>query len=304
MFGYVKPYTPELKMREYEAYRGLYCGLCRAMGRVTGQTSRLTLNYEFVFLTAVRMLLAGVTPEYKKGRCAVHPVKARSIAAFCPETEYAAAVSALLASGKAQDDRFDEKGLKRLCAVLVTPYFSAISRRAGHALGETSEESASVVAESLFEVRTLEEQGCESVDLLAEAFGKLTSHIFAAGFDGAEARIAREVGRGTGRFIYVADALDDLVSDVKKGSFNPIAALYGDSATVKREGKVYLSEEVAASVVTGAYLELDRLAHAVELACDMGERTLGAIVKNTVYLGMPKVLEDIVSRRTGKSEKK
>ena len=31
MFGYVRPYKPELKVREYEMFRAAYCGLCWAL---------------------------------------------------------------------------------------------------------------------------------------------------------------------------------------------------------------------------------------------------------------------------------
>ena len=37
MFGYVKTVRGELRIREYEYYRASYCGLCRAMGKCTGQ---------------------------------------------------------------------------------------------------------------------------------------------------------------------------------------------------------------------------------------------------------------------------
>ena len=47
MFGYVMPYVPTLQVQEYELYRAVYCGLCREMGRITGQASRLTLSYDF-----------------------------------------------------------------------------------------------------------------------------------------------------------------------------------------------------------------------------------------------------------------
>ena len=45
MFGYVKPAYGELRVREHELYKAYYCGLCRAMGRTTGQLSRFSLNY-------------------------------------------------------------------------------------------------------------------------------------------------------------------------------------------------------------------------------------------------------------------
>ena len=42
MYGYVRPHIPELKVGEYERYRAVYCGLCRSMGRLTGQASRIS----------------------------------------------------------------------------------------------------------------------------------------------------------------------------------------------------------------------------------------------------------------------
>ena len=50
MFGYIRPFYSELRIREYHYYRGVYCGLCRAQGRCTGQCSRMTLSYDFAFL--------------------------------------------------------------------------------------------------------------------------------------------------------------------------------------------------------------------------------------------------------------
>ena len=45
MFGYIKTCTPQLRLCEWEAYRGIYCGLCRTLGRRFGPLARLTLSY-------------------------------------------------------------------------------------------------------------------------------------------------------------------------------------------------------------------------------------------------------------------
>lgn len=66
---------PSWKVAEYEKYRAAYCGLCVCIGRATGQISRVTLSYDLVFLAAVRMVLEGITPEFKPMRCLVHPLK-------------------------------------------------------------------------------------------------------------------------------------------------------------------------------------------------------------------------------------
>ena len=35
----------ELKFREFDRYRGFYCGLCRAIGRRCGRACRMALSF-------------------------------------------------------------------------------------------------------------------------------------------------------------------------------------------------------------------------------------------------------------------
>ena len=56
MFGYVKPYAPNLLVREHEFYKATYCGLCRTMRKSTGALSALSLSYDLVLLVLVRTL--------------------------------------------------------------------------------------------------------------------------------------------------------------------------------------------------------------------------------------------------------
>ncbi|HPV63556.1 MAG TPA: DUF5685 family protein, partial [Fervidobacterium sp.] len=34
IFGYVTPLKPELKIKEYDIFRGYYCGVCTALGKL------------------------------------------------------------------------------------------------------------------------------------------------------------------------------------------------------------------------------------------------------------------------------
>ena len=79
MFGYVKPDIPELKVKDNELYKATYCGLCKTMGKCTGCISRLTLNYDFVFLALVRMVLENVKGNVRMRRCMLHPLKKRPV---------------------------------------------------------------------------------------------------------------------------------------------------------------------------------------------------------------------------------
>ena len=71
MFGYVKPDIRELKVKEYDAYRAIYCGICKSTGRSLGQAARLALTYDAVFLAAARMLAAGVSPDLIRLSCGI-----------------------------------------------------------------------------------------------------------------------------------------------------------------------------------------------------------------------------------------
>lgn len=292
MFGYVKPFVPEMKVKEHEVYKAIYCGLCHAMGKETGQISRLTLSYDFALLATVRLLAKGSIVSFSKGRCIAHPVKPRLYVDDCDELRYAARVSALLVSGKLEDNVADEKLLKRIASHMARPAVSLMIKRAMSKADYGTEKVADTIPASLEALSSLENDGCTSLDTCAEVFGELTGEIFSAGLEGAEERITREIGRGVGRFIYVCDAVDDAPDDLKLGRFNPILSLYGDDAVEMKDGKSCLKESIADGVMTAALLDLERCATAAELLCDGRDKGLSEILRNIIYLGMPHVLKE------------
>ena len=75
MFGYVKTCTPQLRLCEWEAYRGIYCGLCRTLGRRFGPLARLTLSYDFTFYATLEMALREEVPEFRRRSCGVNPLR-------------------------------------------------------------------------------------------------------------------------------------------------------------------------------------------------------------------------------------
>jgi len=304
VFGYVKINAPSMRVREHELYRALYCGLCRSMGKHTGQLSRFTLNYDLAFLAAVRILATGESISVSRGRCMAHPLKKRAYVTDCTALAYAAEVSAVLTEGKLADDAIDEGAVKRTLARLLTPAVGAMVKKAKKHGAESVSYATSLTEEKLKLLTALERENCTSLDRTAEVFGELTGELFAAGLTGAPERICRELGRAVGRFIYVCDAADDAIDDLKKHRYNPILALYGTSAAVIKGNETFLSEKVAESLLTSALLDLERAATAVELLCDGAEsRDTAEIVRNIIYIGMPETLKSVLRRRTGKDEK-
>lgn len=271
MFGFVKPFVPLLRVGEHEFYRGAYCGLCHAMSKHTGASSSMTLSYDMVFFALVRGALAGDRYVLKKKRCAVHPLKKRTMMMQNPSLEYTAKVNALLVYHKIRDDIADERGIKKITAGALSPAVAKMKKRAG---ADASLEEA--VRRSLSELDKLEKEKCVSPDAAAATFGKLLADCLAWSLPERQARLAREIGLHTGRAVYLADAACDFWKDKKRGSYNPFV--------LSIEGS--MGEGDAQNIKNAVLLELDALVRALELVDYSGFDLTRECVLNVAAYGI------------------
>ncbi len=264
MFGYIKPMTEELKVKEHELYKSIYCGLCSAMGEHICTSNRLTLSYDIVFLALVRCCITGENIHIEKKRCMVHPVKPRN-RAYIPETlRYCARVSALLTYYNIKDDIEDGGNLS---SRLLLPSAKRYMKKADMPdLGDT-------IRTHLDELSSLEKKE-GSLDRNADCFGRLLGEVFAYGLDCAE---LYNFGYHIGKWIYIIDAADDFEKDKKAGEYNPLSEY--DS----------LPREVLNITCT---LELEAAYNSFNRT-DTCNQVLKAIIENILTLGMPKVCNEI-----------
>lgn len=279
MYGYVRIYAPELKVREQEYYRAVYCGLCRSMGKCTGQCSRATLSYDITFFALVRKALLGETIEVKPRRCMAHPLRRRPMAEPDDTLRLCAYLSAILAYHKIKDDRADEKGLKRAVATVATPYLSSLRRRAlrrGHTVTDDR------VASAMQALRHLEDERPMSVDEPADLFGNLMGALLSADLADDRAILANAIGRHIGRWIYILDAADDFEEDVRRARYNPFACLYRDPdmKSLPRERR----ETIRLSLMQ----ELAGLERAFDLLDVQDNPDLCGILSNILYESLPR----------------
>ena len=289
MFGYVKVNSAELKVREHELYKGAYCGLCRSMGKCTGQCSRMSLSYDFAFLVMLRLALSDTKMSFSQKRCLAHPLKRRNVMNRNEQLDACAYAAAILGYHKIRDDLGDEKGFKKVKARLYHPFVRSWRKRA---LKAGYSELDAKVSASLKRLAELEAQKKPSVDEPAAIFGEILSDITAFGLDGTEERIARTLGRCVGKWIYIVDALDDCAEDRERGRYNPFLLLYGGRAPDADE-----LESIAAAV------KVELLA--AEAAMDLLEtdkEPVRNIIENILYLGMPETVQRI-SNELGKDKK-
>lgn len=290
MLGYIKPAVGELRVREHELYRAAYCGLCRSMGKCTGCLSRMTLSYDFVFLALIRYALSGEKVRLDSGRCIAHPLKRRAYLVDSDQLRYCAGAAAVLLDGKNADDLADERGFKRLLAGAVSPVARSAAKRSD--LPELQE----TVGAELRALAELEAAESDDIDAAAECFGRLLGEVMAYGFGGAERRIAYEMGKYTGRFIYIIDAADDMAEDARRGRYNPFLKAYGTEVLEEREAgdhrgrtmkRTAPKKDVAEGILTAARLDLRRLESAENLI-DYGDmRQIRGVVGNIIGMGMP-----------------
>lgn len=66
MFGYVRANKPEMKIKDYEQYKAVYCSLCRELGRSFGIVPRMTLSYDFTFLALLRLAVSKECTVFEK----------------------------------------------------------------------------------------------------------------------------------------------------------------------------------------------------------------------------------------------
>lgn len=277
MFGYVKPDIKELLVKEHEFYKSTYCGICRSMKKHTGGLSIATITYDSVFLALVRM---AYIPDSELGssmrRCIVHPMKKRCMLNDNSAIEYTARAFAILSYYKMKDDLSDEGLAKRMLVSATRPILSSAKKRADLT------ELADIVKDRLNKISEIEREGRPSIDAPAELFGELLGEIFAFGLSGSDRLVTYECGFHLGKFILLADAIEDYDSDLKSGKYNPFVIAYG-GAKLTRENKQ--------NVKTALLIECKKLESAINLIPFENKITVENIVRNIIYLGLTKRIE-------------
>lgn len=284
MFGYVKPFIPNLRVKDYELYKSVYCGLCRSMKHHTGGISRLTLSFDMTFFALVRLALSEEDYGIRKRRCALHPIRKRPMMDDNETLAYTSYVSALLSFYKLADNVSDEKGIRRIAAKCAMPYARQIKKRA-NCVGK---EPCVIVEEAMAVLGALEKEACAVPDMPADIFGDMLGKLLAYGFDGAKAKIAHEIGLHTGRWVYLADAVFDYEDDKKSGSYNPFLFAFSDDS----EMAAFREQTLRAIMLR----ESDAIARALALIDFEGRLWLYDCMGNIIYDGMESALSNAVRK--------
>ena len=278
MFGYIRPQKSELLVREYEQYRGIYCSLCKQLGKSYGPFCRFTLSYDCTFLAMVAIGLSqNACPSFFSGRCVVNPLKK---CAYCKGGEnsfvFSAALSVIMTYYKVKDDIQDSGFGGRIRAYLALPFLWRPHKRAASQFPKLEQ----AVAGAIFQQKELENSGESSIDASAASTAEMLAKVFSLLAKGEkEQRVLHQFGYYVGRWVYLIDAADDLEKDLKKGSFNPFVLKFG----LKRESAPEEIRQAKFSCNQVLNLTLSQAIGALEL---LEFNAFGPIIKNIMYLGL------------------
>lgn len=285
MFGYIRPYKPELKISEFQTYNAVYCGFCRALG-ASGKLLRLTLSYDFTFFCLLSLSLKENFCGFETCRCPVKLFSKKPCVKQSESLDYAADLAILMLYGKLKDNIDDRDGalLSRLALLYLSPrYKKAAKRRSVE--NEVLLSYLSAQAECERQKSSLDACAHPTADLLSVFFKELSEE------DSQKENLSR-LGYVLGRWIYILDAADDLEKDIKKGSFNPLLSQSNPSKEQikKIREEVELSLNICISDLCDTFLKL-KLHH------------FGGIIENIIFLGL-KNTQSAVLHYQNKKERK
>lgn len=287
MFGYVRPDKNELLVREYDAYKAVYCTLCRELGKHYNIFTRMVLSYDVTFYTMIALDFSGAAPKVRKGRCVVNPLKKCN---FICEGEEAyhkgAALTVIMAYHKVMDNIHDEGFFKSLAARLTRPFLAGAAKKAAKEyplMGKALEEMMAAQAQ-------VELAPDSSLDACCDPTAKALSVILAelAGGDEAKQLVLSQLGYFLGRWVYTMDAADDLKEDMKEGGFNPLIRRLGLTGTEIPPDKQSKVDEECNRILNHNVAQLVPAVHLLDLG------RYGSIVENVIEKGLPEVQREIL----------
>jgi hypothetical protein len=217
MFGYIQPDNPYLFKKDETLYQALYCGLCKSIGAGCGQMSRSLLTYDMAFVSALCHNIMNADITIQKQRCAVHLIKKRPVAVPDEISVLLGCVNTAFGYFKLRDDR--EDGDKRgMLAFLYKKGFARVLKK--------HPEVAQIVQEFTDTQREIEQKNSAVIDEACEptamAMRKLSRYVLKEYSTPQTEQLFYDLGK----WVYLADALDDYEKDVKKGRYNVLYQTY------------------------------------------------------------------------------
>ncbi len=281
MFGYITIDKGEMLCKDYEAYKAVYCSLCKLLGKEYSFLSRFILSYDCTFYAVVALSLSDECPGFCTGRCTFNPLKkCNYLKLQKKELSVASALSVITLYYKIVDNIADGGFFEKLGCLFLKPMVSLWRNKAKRKYPEI-EQAVKTMSVMQFEVEKDSDCGVDkSAEPTALMLAKMMTMISEENSDSS--RAFYNFGYFLGKWIYLCDAADDYDSDKKKGLFNPYVNKY------KNEIPDY--DDINAS--------LNHCLSEVYLSSKlMNFKRFDRIIENILVYGLPKKQKEILENK-------
>ncbi len=217
LFGYIRPFKPYMRFSEFQVYNGFYCGLCKNLGKNYGQLFRMMLSYDFAFLGLLANSCTTTPLYFEPQHCIVHPFKKKLCLKNIETLDFTAAAAVISVYQKLCDSIVDSGFIKSIPYRIVKLLASKGYKIAVKKYPETAEKIQTEMNRQF----VLEKENCKSIDRACEPTAQIMSSLAAYIPESEEqAEIFGGFGYHLGRYVYLADAHDDVKSDKKHNNYN------------------------------------------------------------------------------------
>lgn len=292
MFGYIRPFKPEMKFKDFDAFQAVYCGLCSSLGGTYHILARSVLSYDATFLAILRLATqqnsdfqvcsggckSGGNGLFVKKRCPYKSFLKKKTVCVSPQVAFAADINVILFYYKVKDSVKDSAGFfKKLAACLLLPYASLLHKKAARRQPEVEK----LAQEYIYGQTEVEEKRSKSVDEAAHPTGRMLAALASYGVeDEKTARVLEALGYQLGRWVYLMDAAEDLFEDQKRRNYNPFNML--------EENHEKINDYIEHTLNPCIY----QISAAFEL---LSIHSFEPVVRNILYFGLPQMQRKVLS---------
>jgi flagellar biosynthesis regulator FlbT len=276
MFGITKGCGCQMSRSEKQEWVGHVCGLCLTLREHHGQLSRFTTNFDAALLS---VLCEAQSPKPFEKMSHVCPLRrfqrADVVVASNAGSQYAAAISVLMASTKIEDHIADGDNWLRFLPgffLKFTGKWKDAARRAAGSLGFRTE----VIEAQTQRQLTLERGSSRDFGFYSQAteqaVGTAFQHTAAIAECPQNANPLYQMGLMFGRIMYLLDSYRDYAVDVAAKKFNALARCFTRAEIQSKTGQIFRH----------AHSELTRYFNQLSLSHpDLARKLLIEQLKNT-----------------------
>ncbi|MGN0824459.1 MAG: DUF5685 family protein [Candidatus Coproplasma sp.] len=233
MFGYIQPDAPYMFIKDEKLYHAAYCGMCKSIGKVCGNAAKSALTYDVAFMSCLLHNIANCDVKVEKRRCALHIFKRRPMAKPDDISLLLGCLNTALAYYKLLDDKADGDKKGMFAFIFKSGYKRALKRHP---------KLEQIISQYIQKQREIEQKNSAIIEEACEPSAEMMRDAAAYALGEYSTEHTSALIYDIGKWVYLADALDDYDKDVKKGRYNVLYNAF--NAPCKKEAVALHKEEI------------------------------------------------------------